>query len=266
MIRLPVAERRFALALIVSAAIHAALLPMLLSFASGSATRHVQPIRESCIKAFLVPGHLAAAGKTVALPGRKRREADRAAPVAAAPPREVPENVAPAEKEGKNLLADIRPPAEWLGKGHDAGALPAPASPASPVLFPGGGDLSGSNGAGISAARRGGGEFSGGMAQAPPPPGEKERGKPVRRGAAYGPRRTPTRFPGTGTMPAPPILRWRGCGAIREWWSCLSKFLSMVASVRWESDVPPVMKFWTGRPWRPSGRGDSNRAERRGGL
>ncbi|MBU4582253.1 MAG: hypothetical protein KKH02_07585, partial [Proteobacteria bacterium] len=73
MIRLPVAERRFALALIVSAAIHAALLPMLLSFASGSAPRHVQPIREICIKAFLVPGHLAASGKIVALPGRKRR-------------------------------------------------------------------------------------------------------------------------------------------------------------------------------------------------
>ena len=105
----------------------------------------------------------------------------------------------------------------------------------------------------------------GGRAQAPPPPGEKERGKPVRRGAAYGPRRTLTRFPGTGTMPAPPILRWRGCGAIREWWSCSSKFLSMVASVRRGSGVPPVMKFWTGRPWRPSGRGDSNRGEGRGG-
>ncbi len=265
MIRLPVAERRFALALIVSAAMHAVLLPVLLSFASGSAPRHVQPIREICIKAFLVPGTLAAAGKTVALPNRKRREADRVAPVAAAPPREVPEQVTPAEKDGKKMLADIRPPAEWLGKGHDAGALPAPASPTPAVLIPGGGDLSGSKGAGNTAARRGGGEFSGGMAQAPRLPARRN-GETRPEGAAYGPRRMPTRFPGTGTMPAPPILRWRGCGAIREWWSCLSKFLSMVASVRWESDVPPVMKFWTGRPWRPSGRGDSNRAERRGGL
>ena len=154
MIRLPFAERRFALALIVSAAIHAALLPVFLSFASGSVPKHVQPIREICINAFLVPGTLAAAGKTMALPGRKRREADRAAPMAAAPPRGVPEQVTPAEKEGKKLFADIRPPAEWLGMGHDAGALPAPVSPASPVLFPGGGDRSGSNGAGNTAFRR----------------------------------------------------------------------------------------------------------------
>ncbi len=108
-------------------------------------------------------------------------------------------------------------------------------------------------------------KFRGEMAPAPTPLGEKERGNPRWRGAVWGPRRTPTRFPGTGTMTAPPILRWRGCGAIREWWSCSSKFLSMVASVRWGSGVPPVMKFWTGRPWRPSGRGDSNRGERRGG-
>jgi len=154
MIRLPFAERRFALALIVSAAIHAALLPVFLSFASRAAPRHVQPIREICIKAFLVPGTLAAAGKTVALPGRKRREADRAAPMAAAPPREVPENVTPAEKEGEKMLADIRPSAGWLGKGHDEGALPAPATSVPAVLFPGGGDLSGSNGAGVPASRR----------------------------------------------------------------------------------------------------------------
>jgi len=149
MIRLPVVERRFALALIVSAAMHATLLPVLLSFASGSAPRHVQPIREICIKAFLVPGTLAAAGKTMALPGYKRREADRAAPMAAAP-----QQVTPAEKEGEKMLADIRPPAEWLGKGHDMGALPAPASPTLAVLIPGEGDLSGSNGAGAPASRR----------------------------------------------------------------------------------------------------------------
>jgi len=154
MIRLPDAEKRFALALIVSAAMHAALLPVLLSFASGSAPRHVQPIREICIKAYLVSGTLAAVGKTIALPGRKRRETDRGAPVAAASPREVPEQVAPAEKEGKKLFADIRPPAEWLGMGHDAGALPAPASLVSPVLVPGGGDRSVNNGAGAPAFPR----------------------------------------------------------------------------------------------------------------
>jgi protein TonB len=151
MIRMPFAERRFALALIVSAAIHAALLPMLLSFPSGSAPRFTQPMVESCIQAFLVPGTLAAAGKKVALPGQERREAERAAPMAAALPREVPENVPPAEKEGNKLLADIRPPAEWLGSEHDAGGLPMLASP---VLFPGGGDLSGSNGAGVPSSRR----------------------------------------------------------------------------------------------------------------
>ena len=212
MIRLPVAERRFALALIVSAAIHAALLPVLLSFASGSAPRHVQPIREICIKAFLVPGHLAASGKIVALPGRKRRAADRAAPVAVALPREVPENVAPAEKEGKKLLADIRPPAKWLGMGHDSGALPAPASPAPAALVPGGGDLSGSNGAGSTAARRGGGEISGEMAPAPTPLGEKERGIPAG-GERVGPPKDADAVPryGDNIRPAyPPLARLRG--------------------------------------------------------
>ena len=148
MIRLSVAEKGFALALIVSAAIHAALLPLLLSFATGSASRHVQPVTEICINAFLVPGTLSAVGKS-AFPGRKRPESIRAAPVAAAPPREVQENVPPAKKEGMKPLADIRPPAEWFEMGHDAGALPA-----SPVLVQGGGDLSGSNGAGVLASRR----------------------------------------------------------------------------------------------------------------
>jgi len=155
MIRLPVSERGFALALIGSAAIHASLLPMLLSSTSGSAPRHRQLIGENCIEAFLVPGTLAAGGETEAMPGRERREADRAVPVAAAALREVPEHVAPVEIEGQKLLADIRPPAEWLGKGHDEGALPA-----SAVLFPGGGDLLGSSGAGITAARSGSGESS----------------------------------------------------------------------------------------------------------
>ncbi|MBU2054257.1 MAG: energy transducer TonB [Proteobacteria bacterium] len=213
MIRLPVAERRFALALIVSAAIHAALLPMLLSFASGSAPRHVQPIRESCINAFLVPGPLAAAGKTVALPGRKRREADRAAPVAAAPPREVPEQVTPAEKEGKKMFADIRSPAEWPGMGHDAGALPAPASPASPVLVPGGGGLSGSNGAGITAARRGGGEFSGGNGAGVPASRREGTGETRQEGSGAWPPKDADAVPryGDNARPAyPPLARLRG--------------------------------------------------------
>lgn len=160
MIRLPFAERGFTLALIVSAAIHAALLPMLLSFTSGSATRHIQPISENCIEAFLVPGHLAVAGKIKALPGRNRREAVRTAMVTAALPQEVRENVVPEEKEDQNLLADIRPPVKWLGKEHDAGAFPAPASSALSVPVPVDGELSGSNGAGISSADQGGGAFS----------------------------------------------------------------------------------------------------------
>ncbi|MBN2437253.1 MAG: hypothetical protein JXL20_01490, partial [Deltaproteobacteria bacterium] len=60
MIRLPVAERGFALALIASTAIHAALLPLFLSFVSGSVPGHVPPVGEICIQAFLVPGTPAA--------------------------------------------------------------------------------------------------------------------------------------------------------------------------------------------------------------
>jgi len=183
MIHPPVVEKRFTLALIGSVALHAALLTMLLSFASGSAPRHPQLIGENCIEAFLVPGHLVA-GEESAMSGRKRRVAVRAAPVAAALPQEVQENVAlvgekdqilladrpatvtallpqkvpehgtPVDKEGQNLLADIRPHVEWLGKGYDADALPALASPALPVPIPGGGELSGSNGAGAPASRR----------------------------------------------------------------------------------------------------------------
>jgi len=167
MTRLRAGEKGLALALIVSAALHIALLTMLLSFASGFVQRDVHPLRESFFMAFLVSGNHAVAGKTEALPGRKRLAADRTAPVVT-PPREVPAPVAPAEpaeKEGRNPPADILPPAERPGKGHDAGAFSAPASPAaatqtSPVLVPGGGGLSESNGAGSAAARRGGGDFS----------------------------------------------------------------------------------------------------------
>ncbi len=209
MIHLPFAERRFALALIVSAATHAALLPMLLSFTSGSATRHVQPIRENCIEAFLVPGHLAAARMTEALPGRKRRAAVRTAPVAAALPREVPENVTLAEKEGEKMLADIRPSAGWLGKGHDTGgALPTPA-----VLIPGGGEFSGGSGAGITAARRGGGEFSGGSGAGVPASRREGTGKTRPEGSGVWPPKDADAIPryGDNARPAyPSLARLRG--------------------------------------------------------
>lgn len=213
MIRLPFAERRFAPALIVSAAIHAALLPVLLSFASGSVPRRVQPIREICIQAFLVPGTLSAVGKTEALPGRKRREAVRIDPVAAAPPREIPEHGAPAEKGGQNLIAAIRPPAEGLGMGYDTVALPAPASLAPTVLFPEGGDQSGSNGADSTAARRGGeglSEGNGAGASASRREGTGETRQ--ERGGAWFPKDADTipRY-GDNAHPAyPPLARLRG--------------------------------------------------------
>ena len=242
MIRLPAGEKGFALALIVSTALHVALLTILLSFASGYVPRVVHPFGESCIMAFLVPGTLTEAGKTEALPSRKRREADRAAPVAAAPPgevtarvalaekegnklladrtatvtallpRKVPEHVAPVEIEGQKILTDIRPPAEWLGKGYDERALPAPASPASPVLVPGGGGLSESNGAGSTAARRGVGDFSGGN-DAGIPASRREGTKETRQegGGVWSPKDTNAvpRY-GDNARPAyPPLARLR---------------------------------------------------------
>jgi TonB family protein len=213
MIRLLFSERGLTFALIVSAAIHAALLPMLLSFTSGSATRHVQPIRENCINAFLVPGTPAAAGKTVASPGRKQREADRAVPVAASRPREVPEHVTPAEKDGNKLLADIRPPAQWLGSGHDAGGLPTPASPASPILFPGGGDLLGSNGKGSTTARRESGEFSGGNDAGAPASRREGTGETRQEGSSVWQSKDADAVPryGDNARPAyPPLARLRG--------------------------------------------------------
>ena len=210
-IRLPVAERRIVLAVVVSAALHVALLTILLSFASGSVPRVVDPFGERCIMVFLVPGHLAAAGKS-ALPGRKRTAADTAAPMAA-PPREVPKNVTPAEKEGRNLPADIRPPAEQPGKEHDAGALPAPASPASAVRFPEGGGLSGSNSAGGAAARRGGGEFSGGDGAGVPAFRQEGTGKTRQEGSGVWPPTDADAVPryGDNARPAyPPLARLRG--------------------------------------------------------
>jgi TonB family protein len=207
MIRLPVSERGFVLALIVSAAIHAALLPVLLSFASGSAPRQVQPIRESCINAFLVPGTLAATGKS-ALPGRKRREADRAAPVMTALPREVPEHITLAEKEDRKLLADFRPPAEGLGKEHNVGGLPA-----SPALVLGGGGLSGSNGTGISAVGQAKGECSEGHGTGGPASRREGAGETRQEGGGAWPLKDADAVPryGDNTRPAyPPLARLRG--------------------------------------------------------
>ena len=161
MIRLPVSEKGFALALIGSAAIHGTLLSMLLSSTSGSATRFTQPMVESCIQAFLVPGTLDAAGKTMPSPGRKGQQAGREAPpvVAVAPPQDVPKQDAPVKKEDRNLPADVETPAERFGKERDASAISVLASRPLPVLAPGEGELSGINGADISSAHHGSGEF-----------------------------------------------------------------------------------------------------------
>ena len=213
MIRLSIAERRFAPALIVSAAIHAVLLSVLLSFASGSAPRHIQPVREICIKAFLVPGAIAAARKTEALPGRKRQDAVSTATVAAALLREIPEHVTPVENEGNKLLADIRPSSERLGKGDDAVALLAPASLAPTVLFPGAGDLSGNNGVGISTSGRVSGEFSGGNGAGAPTSQQEGMGKTPHEGGGVWPPKNADAVPryGDNARPAyPPLARLRG--------------------------------------------------------
>ncbi len=212
MTRLRAGEKGLALALIVSAALHIALLTMLLSFASGFVQRDVHPLRESFFMAFLVSGNHAAVGKTEALPGRKRLAADRAAPVAT-PPREVPAHVAPVEKEGRNLPADIRPPAERPGKGHDAGAFPAPASPSPLVLVPGGGGPSESNGAGSAATRRGGGEFPGGTGAGTPASRQDGTGKTRQEGSGARSPKDADAVPryGDNARPAyPPLARLRG--------------------------------------------------------
>jgi len=88
---------------------------------------------------------------------------DRTAPVAAVPPREVPEQVEPAVKEGKQLSLEIRPLAGWRGMGQDTSGLSAPAA-----FFPRGGDGSGSDGSGITAARQGSQAFSEGSGASAP--------------------------------------------------------------------------------------------------
>ena len=108
MSRLTLSERGFAPALMVSAAIHVAFLPVLISFASGSGPMLVQPAGETIIEAFLVSGPIAEAGKP-ALPVRKRREAAVPPAVAKAPPPKVQPQAAPVEKEEIKPLTDTRP-------------------------------------------------------------------------------------------------------------------------------------------------------------
>jgi TonB family protein len=235
MTRLPAGEKGFTLALIVSAALHVALLTTLLSFASGFVQRDVHPLRESFFMAFLVSGNHAAVGNTLILPGRKHLTAsgaahaaapprvvpahvvpvekegnkllaDRTGTLSATPPREVPAYVAPSEKKSRNPPAEIRPPAERPGKGDDTGAFPTPASPASSVLVSGGGGLSGSNGAGGAAARRGGGEFSGGT-------GAEGAGETPRGGSGVWPSKDADAVPryGENARPSyPQLARLRG--------------------------------------------------------
>ena len=161
MSRLTLSERGFAPALMVSAAIHAAFLPVLISFASGSGPMLIQPAGETIIEAFLVSGPIAEAGKP-AVPVRKRHEAAGPPAVAKAPPPKVQPQAEPVEKEDSKPLTDIRPSSEKPGEGDTAIALPAPVSLASTVLFPGVGDPSATHLAGITASVQGSGEFSGG--------------------------------------------------------------------------------------------------------
>lgn len=235
---LPTGEKGFALALIVSAALHVALLTTLLSFASGFVQKDAHPLRESFFMAFLVSGNHSAVGDTLVLPGRKHLTASRAAPAAALPP-EVPAHVAPAKKEGIELLADktgtlsaapprevpayrapeeIRPPAERPGTREDARALPAPVSPASPALAPGGGGLSGSSGAGGAASQRGGGDFpvgagSGGNGADTTASRREGAGTTPREGGGAWPPKNADAVPryGENARPAyPPLARLRG--------------------------------------------------------
>jgi TonB family protein len=154
-VRLPITERGFTFALIVSAAIHVVLFSLLLSFVSGFGSGRVQAVTEIGIKVSLVSGVPAKAGKTAVLPGLKPRETDGAAQVAAVPAREAPEQVAPVEEDGIKQLAEIGPSNESSEMGHDAGAFSTPVVPIS-----GGGDPSGSIGSGVPAAGRGSGELS----------------------------------------------------------------------------------------------------------
>lgn len=166
MIGPPAGERGFALALIVSIALHVALLTALLSFASGSVPGRLPSLGEAPITAFLVSGSQAAAGRTAALPVRKRLTEKRAAP-AAAPPRGIPTDIAPVEPAKGNPPAEIRPSAEHPGIEDDAGALPAPVSQTPPVIAPESGRPSGSAGTGSRTTRPGGTEVSGGTGATP---------------------------------------------------------------------------------------------------
>ena len=179
MSRLTLSERGFVPALMVSAAIHAAFLPVLISFASGSGPMLVQPAGETVIEAFLVSDPIAEAGKS-AVPVRKRREAAAPPAVAKAPPPEVRRQAAGVEKEDSKPLEEIRPSSEKPGEGDDAVALPAPVSLASTVLFPGVGDPSGTHPARIAPSGRGSGEFSGGKVGDASEPQEEGMGRALR--------------------------------------------------------------------------------------
>lgn len=234
-VRLPAGERGFTLALAVSAALHAALLILILSFVSGYGPRAVPPLGERLIMTFLVPGHHVAERRSVALPTVKGRAAEGASPVTAPPPeatpRAIPAQVAPVEKVSPNPPVELRPPVERPGSGHEAGPLPANAPPVSPVTVSGGtglpagtgagisagrgegGKIPAGEGTGISAARQGGGEFAGGTgagASASRPDG---RGEPLPEKSRVRPWKDEGAVPryGDNARPVyPPLARLRG--------------------------------------------------------
>lgn len=144
-IRLPAGERGFAHALAVSAAVHAALLALLLTAASVQVPGVAAPLGEGLIMAFLVPGNQAAAGKAAVPEGRKSRELKgvapaaspaRNAPVQEAPVRAAAVSVEPAEDRDRNQPGRNRavqhgaapaavPPREVLLQAAPEGTVPA---------------------------------------------------------------------------------------------------------------------------------------------
>lgn len=167
-------ERKFAFALFVSAALHLGMLPAIFLFASGASPRQVQPFGESYIQAFLVTETVVAAGRTVTLPVRKRREAERVAP-AAVPPGEVRKKAAPAEREGENLRAAAPPSAEGHAKGEVRAEFPDSFLPATLTRASVGPDAAGGRAAAVPTTGRGGGENvrqEEGVVPPPPPDAE----------------------------------------------------------------------------------------------
>lgn len=231
MIRLPVAERRFAFALMASAAIHAAALSMILLFASASAPTDLPPVGENFIRAFLVPGTPFTAEKRVSPPGHIPREENRTSP-AAAPPKKFPERMAKAvtEIEPFKRAAEIRPPAQPPGTEQETRRLPpTPALPASPASTasavslspsaptaaasaPGDGSPSGITGRATTKERLEGGESSGATGAAAPPSRRAGVAETLRQGGSASPpaAAVPPRY-ADNTRPAyPPLARLRG--------------------------------------------------------